>query len=351
MPLSAVLFFLSLHAFGCRTPLDSSEPDEIDPLSGPCGPRPVTSVLLGAEGLGWVGCAGGGVHRTLDAGASFEPMHASDRLEVRQLVFDEQGLLLACGQDLASPGPDTLLLRYSAEAGWERLLSNGDRGLQGPCGRVAVDGAGALVVSSAGEPGLALRAPDDTTWQRPSGWWQGEIGESPILYDLVQARGALYGVGADLISPPVFVAPAWRTRLLPLVGTTVDPDLDGELWALATPDDGETWLVAGRAWPADDWSRGVLYRSADGGSDWRSMALPPSAGWVRDLAYSPDGRCGVAVGHRRGDQGGFVLVRSGKSFDWREVDVILPPLRTVAVVDGGFVVGGSQGFLGRGWCE
>ncbi len=338
----STLALLSL-AFGCAPTPDSSDRDLLEPLQGPCHRHAVTSLLLEDDGLGWVGCGGGGgVHRTRDAGASFEAMHASERLEVRHLAWDASARPLVCGRDASSPGPDRLLLRYAGDQqGWQRLLSKGDAGLEGPCGRVAAASDGALTVTSVAQPGLAHRAPDAERWHPSKG--------APILYDMVEVQGAIHAVGADLVSPPVFLAPLWRSRSLGLASTTVDPELDGELWTLATPDDGQTWFVGGRELLGDAELEAVLYRSKDAGRSWQAIWLPPGLGWVRDLAFSPDGHCGVAVGHAQRDDRGFVLIRG--ELGWHELDTELPPLRTVDILDGGFVVGGEDGTLARGLCS
>jgi hypothetical protein len=141
-----------------------------------------------------------------------------------------------------------------------------------------------------------------------------------------------------------------KERCLPLKPVPVDPYLVGELWTLATPDGGESWLVGGRDLGGEPASRAVVFRSPDGGSTWRALSLPGGLGWLRQMAFSEDGFCGVAVGE--GDRGGgFVLLSRNGGRSWRALDGSFPPLRAVAVLGEGFLVGGDQGFLGRGWCD
>ena len=137
---TVLLFLLPTACADAADPLgDSSGSGLVQPLAPPCGDLPVTALLVGPDGLAWAGCSHGrGVFRTTDAGASFEPMHASPRLVVNQLVADARGRTLLCGRDLASPGRDAQLLRYESPRGW-RTLRSSSRQDAASCERVAAD--------------------------------------------------------------------------------------------------------------------------------------------------------------------------------------------------------------------
>ena len=348
MSFALVVSFL----LACANPsIEDSQPGEIvEPLTAACGHQPVRALLALPAGEAWVGCGDGGVLRTLDAGESFEPMHASRQLQVNALALDGDGALLVCGRDLASRGVDALLLRFTERRGWESLLAGASR-TDDACALLAVDSQGGLALSDTRGDALLLRAADAQAWQQPPGWWLGAPSQAPRVWDLQSGGGCWFGLGADLVSPPVFLRPASTQRCLPLRAVAVDPGLAGELWTLASPDDGEHWLAGGRELRDEAESAGVLYRSSPGGERWRPVPLPLGLGWVRDLDFSPSGACGVAVGSRtRPEEGGFVLVSQDGGRSWQEIDAQLPPLRVVSVLEQGFLVGGELGFVGRGRC-
>jgi len=346
---------LSLLA-GCAVPShdlgDSWSTSLLEPLAGPCDQGAVVALALDADGAGWVGCEGSGaLFRTQDAGGAYRPMHSSLRLEVNQLGWDHRGRMLLCGRDYASPGPDVLLTRWSEGEGWTPLLRTGDDG-PSSCGRVAVDARGGLAVLGGDGGGLGLRAVGGADWLQPPVSWMGLPTIAPRLYAVSGDAPCWHALGADLTSPPVFLRPSSGSRCFPLEPVTVDAELVGELWTMASPDQGQTWLVGGRDLGDEPYSQAVIYRSPDGGLTWRALPLPAELGWLRRLAFSDDGRCGVGVGERSAEEpGGFVIVTEDQGRSWRSLDVDVPPLGVVEVGSEGFVVGGDDGYLGRGWCD
>jgi hypothetical protein len=349
-PIALVLFLLTACAEVSDPLADSTWPSPVEPLARPCGELPVSALLAGPEGRAWLGCAHGrGVFRTTDAGVSFEPMHASPRLVVNQLVADADGQPLLCGRDLASPGRDAQLLRFHPDRGW-RTLRSSPRDSAASCDRVAVGLDGGLALLESRGAGVSLHAADGQAWLEPTTWYAGSDPE-PRLWDLAAGGGCWHALGADLTGPPRFLLPAGSERCLPLRDVEVDPELIGELWTVASPDDGASWLAGGRDLGEEPHSRAVLYRSLDGGEGWHALHLPGGLGWVRDLDFSASGTCGVAVGQRGGrDAGGFLLLSHDGGATWWELEAELPSLRVVSVLEQGFVVGGEGGFVGRGWC-
>lgn len=323
---------------------DSALADPLDAVPTPCGRAAVAALALAADGRGWLAC-GAALFATSDAGASFVSDAPAPGAEVAALLLEPDGALLACGREPRGPG---LLWRRGPSGGWTRELAAGDVAGLRVCGSVARAADGALAVTGPRQAVLALRATPGAPWRQPGGWWEG--GEPPRLFDLGGSDAGWAAVGAGLVGPPTFLASRSAAEPLPLLPQVPAADLVGELWALASPDGGATWIAGGRELGEED-VRAVLLRSDDRGARWRRLALPEGPGWVRDLAFGPDGRCGVAVGQRAWRaEGGFVLVSADGGERWVEVDAALADLRAAAVLDGGFVVGGADGTLARGWC-
>jgi hypothetical protein len=329
---------------------DTASAGSLQPLGSPCGSAPVTAVLALEHGRAWVGCgADGGVFRTLDAGGRFEAMHASGRLAVNALASDGLQRVLLCGRDFDAEPRDPLLLRWSSDEGW-RALATATSGAPQACARVEGGSPRSHALLGSSGQRLSLESEPAEVWVDAATWWASPEG-APFLYDLALDDGCAVAVGATVTDPPVFLRPVDGEACLPLEAVTVDPDLVGELWALASPDGGQSWVAAGRSLEREPHSRAVLHRSPDGGDSWRGVRLPPDLAWVRDVAFSSSGACGVAVGERAGPAGGgFVLVSPDQGWTWRELEGDLPSLRVVSVMDDGFLVGGEQGFVGMGWC-
>jgi hypothetical protein len=339
MLLAPFLFLLT----ACSPDLyDSGSASPIERLDLACGTAAVTAVALSPHGRGWVAC-GEKLLATTDAGRSFAPDAPAPGARIGRLLLDPDGSLLACGRELDGPG----LLWIRPHGDWTLLLEESEVAGLGPCEQVVRTPDGRLAVSGASSVGLALQG-SDGAWHQPEVWVAAPT--PPRVYDLVGSAGGLAAVGADLVGPPAFLASASPQQPLPLVPTVPDPALAGELWSLATPDEGATWLAGGRDLGDDDAPSAVLLRSADHGATWRPVPLPPGLGWVRTLAFAPDGRCGLAAGQRQARaEGGFLLVSCDHWASWAEVLVSAPPLRAAAALDEGFLVGGEGGYLGKGW--
>lgn len=354
MPRFSVLFLVSLVACASpgADPGDSRSPGPLEPMDSPCTDGAVVALALDAAGSGWVGCEAGEIlFRTTDAGEAFRPVHTSLHLEVNQLAWDNRDRLLLCGRDYASPGPDVLITRFSEDQGWMPLLRADQQGASA-CSQLALDGHGGMAMLGDDGALLSLRAADGDAWLQPSVSWMARPALAPRVYAIQGGNSCWYGVGADLTSPPVFLRPADGRRCSPLEAVSVDPDLVGELWALASPDGGDTWVVGGRALGAEAPNQAVLYRTPNGGESWRALPLPTGLGRLHQLAFSDDGSCGVGVGGRDTEgAGGFVIVSGDQGRSWRALDVQVPELWVAVVRDDGFVVGGDDGFLGRGWCD
>ncbi|MFH1465663.1 MAG: hypothetical protein ABIO70_14855 [Pseudomonadota bacterium] len=339
MPL-ALLLFLPLACV--PTPRDSGLAAPLEPLALPCGDAAVTAIAAASGGRGWVAC-GDGLLATDDAGRSFAVDAPAARVEINRLHIEPDGALLACGADPESAG---LLWRQPRAGGWELLLDTADAGDLGACERVARTPGGGLAVSGAAAPGLVLRGRDGA-WRRPSRWVEGP---EPRIYDLLGTAGGWAALGAGLVGPPSFLVSASASEPLPLAVVLPEPDFVGELWALGTPDGGATWVAGGRDLGDDEGPTAVLLRSDDGGATWGRAPLPVGLGWIRALVFSSDRGCGVAVGQRQvRDEGGFLLVSCDAGASWAEVAAVLPPLRAAAALDEGFLAGGEDGYLGRGW--
>ncbi len=343
--MSAILLLLA--ACGSPVPFDSQPFGSIEPLDSPCGEQPVDALLALEGGRAWVGCDGG-VFRTSDAGGGFEPMLASPRLEVHHLGLDVRGRVLLCGRDLAGPGPDDLLLRFRPQGGWTSLLAGDD----GACTELAVRTDGALAVVGEHDMGLQVLPPGSSEWHTVQRWWLDPHHGPQRVFGLSSDGGCWHGLGADLTSPPAFLMPAGGGRCLPLRGVTVDPFLVGELWTLASPDGGDSWVAGGRDLGDEPHSRAALYRSPDGGSLWRALETPRGVAWIRDLDFSSSGSCGVAVGSLAPlGRGGVVLISLDQGRSWQRLAADVPELSVVSVLEDGFLVGGEQGFVGKGRCD
>ena len=337
-------------ASACRGALDDSTATlDAEVLAGPCGTRQVAALALAEGGEGWVGCAGGGLLHTRDAGRSFQPERGAERLDPVQLLLQEDGHLLACGRDRTRGREGALLLARSPGGAWRTLLAAGEIPGLDACRRAAPGPDGALAVAGLSLPGLALLREEGERWRLPSGWWAGAAA-APRLYDLAAVEHGWFAVGAGLVDVPIFLGPS-GPEPLPLQGTAPEPGLVGDLWALASPDSGDTWLAGGRSLADERGAEAVLLRSPDAGRSWERVGLPPGLGWVRDLAFSRSGRCGLVIGQRDpADEGGFALVSSDGGGSWLELEGPLPGMHVAAVLEEGFLLGGDGGLLARGPC-
>jgi hypothetical protein len=339
-----MLLLLPLLLLACAPlPHDSGLSAPIERLVPPCAGAALTAIALAPHGRGWVAC-GERLLGTADAGRSFEVDSPTPRARIARLLPEPDGGLLACGED---PERGGRLWRRARGGGWDPLLGRDDGDGLGACAQVARMPQGPIAVCGAASPGLAVGG-GGSAWHLPVGWVEGS--EPPHVYDLVGTANGWAALGAGLTGPPSFLASVSSAATLPLIAAVPDLGLEGELWALATPDGGGIWVAGGRDPGGDDGPFAVLLRSTDRGVTWRPAALPSGLGWLRAIAFAPDGHCGVAVGQRaaRGE-GGFAVVSCDAGATWAEIPAALPSLGAAAALDAGFLVGGEGGYLGRGW--
>ncbi|MCK6507036.1 hypothetical protein L6R53_27290 [Myxococcota bacterium] len=339
------------------TPLLVDLPDPCDGAGTPY------AMLFTDEEQGWVGCGSGmGLWRSEDGGESFTAGHPSADLYVFDLVAEPDGALLVCGHDY-DVGDGALLYRLRGGA-WQELLRYGNNATDpaavymSNCGAVGSLGDGRLVVASNTAGDITVSEDDGLRWIKEERYWEEAnlAGGYSYYYvmDILTAGGAWYGAGSQISEPPVFygqsTAPdaAWWNR----AAHVIDAEIDGEVWALSSPDDGATWLAGGRDQGATSRASGFLYRSTDGGQTWSGGELGGSLDIVHDLAFAEDGLHGVAVGHRYppSSLGGFVIVTFDGGRSWTEVDEEVPILQSAAARGDRFWVAGDA-FLASGSFE
>ena len=242
----------------------------------------------------------------------------------------------------------TALLRYgnNSDDSGAVYMSN--------CGAMAATPDGRLMVASLTAGDITWSEDDGQTWQKEERYWEDadlDPGGYSYYYMLNMAAtsdGTIFGAGSQITEPPVFFSPSrhadgdWTN----FAANIVDDGIIGEVFSMATPDDGMTWLVGGRDQGATSQASGFIYRSTDGGETWASMALPEGTDIVHDIAV--DGDLGVAVGHRYPTtQGGFILITRDGGQTWTEVESDAPILQSAAISDGRWWAAGDA-WLGRG---
>lgn len=344
---------------------DSGTPDATDyqELGDPCGGTTPYAMYFEDADAGWVGCGDGmGLWRTEDAGDSFSAGHPSTGtgdLYVNQVVPDPAGGVLVCGHDYAQD-PGVFLYRYR-DGDWTALLSYGSNNndpawtQMANCGVVAAAGDGTMLVASDTVGDMSRSTDHGVTWTTEYRYWEDanlDDGGYSYFYmlNLVAAGGAYYGAGSRIVEPPVFYGPSqhadgdWYN-----FHATEIADLQGEVWALATPDDGVTWFAGGRDQARSSSASGFLFRSDDGGATWTDVSLGGTVDIMHDLEFAEDGLHGVAVGHRYppSSQGGFVATTDDGGQTWVERAEDVPPLYTAAIVGDTFWVAGDA-YLARG---
>lgn len=328
-----------------------------DPCDGQGTPE---AMVFPIAGDGWIGCGNGmGLWRSADGGESWTRGHPSADLYVFSLAFSADGALLACGHDYEYSAQDALLYRLDG-AEWTALLRYGDNrsdpaaAYLSNCGAVAARGDGTLLVASNTSGDMSWSYDDGATWSAAERYWE-DTNLDPggyaayTMLNLKAAGGAYYGAGSTITAPPTFYTPTLHADgdFMNFHAWTVTDRVVGEVWAMATPDDGATWFVGGRDQGATRRSSGFLYASTDGGQSWSGGGLPEGLDVVHDLAFSPDGRHGVAVGHRYPtSDGGFVLLSEDGGQSWTELPVSLPLLQSAAADDERFWVAGDA-FVAR----
>lgn len=324
-----------------------------DPCNGEGTPY---DMLFDTEDEGYLGCGNGvGLWHTSDGGERWERAHPSGDLFVFDLDRDARGRLLVCGHDYEGVDDGTLLSVQEGDT-FLPLLSYGNNSSDdrtaylSNCGAVEAIGDRLVVASNTG-PDLSTSEDGGATWTKESRTWEAEnyAGERAVytLISMTQAGGQLYGGGSVINEPPVFFGPdAAHPDALPSLAATVISDrVEGEVWAMASPDGGSTWLVGGRDQSRSSSASGFLYRSTDRGETWTAITLGDGLDIVHGLAFSADGQRGLAVGHRYPiSQGGFVLLTEDGGQTWTELEADLPLLQTVTVKGDRWYIAGDAYF-------
>lgn len=307
----------------------------------------------------YVGCGNGaGLHATTDGGATFRRLDRGD-MYVFQIAADADGLLV-CGHDYAS-ADSTLLYRY--DGALRSLLRYGNNATDpgavffSNCGAVASDGAGRLMAASNTAGDITWSDDGGVTWAKEERYWEDANLEPDgyayyYMLGLLAAGGDFFGAGSRIVEPPVLFGPSTHAE-----GTwanfhawVVDPGIAGEVWAMATPDDGATIFVGGRDQMATSVASGFLYRTDDRGQTWERIPLPDTLDILQEISFAPDGRHGVAVGSRYPiSYGGYVLTTADGGATWTEQPFEVPPLQTAHATDDGWWVAGDYYLASAAW--
>lgn len=332
-------------------------------LSNPCGSKGVPYGLYFRDRKqGWVGCGdGAGLFATTDGGATFTRAHPSDNLYVFHILDDAQGRLLVCGHDYEPVQGDVLLYRQDP-TGWTPLLwftnKPSDRGgvVMSNCGRVAPMADGTIVVASNTIGDISYTKDDGKTWTKAERYWE-EANLVPKGYgahqlmELQAIDGRLYGSGSTMHEPPLLYTPshAPNAQFFNMKKHVADSGTMGEAWSMGSPDGGKTWVIGGRDERLSRQASGFLFRTTDQGETWAPATVDTAIDSVLDIAFSADGKLGVAVGHRYppASRGGFVLISEDGGATWKSQDVQVAPLQSVVVVGQEFWVAGDN-YLGHG---
>jgi hypothetical protein len=330
-----------------------------DPCSG--GTPYAISFVNALSGL--VGCGSGmGLWSTSDGGDSFTyafPSANEGRFYVNEIVRDGDDTLV-CGHDY-STDPGTFLYRYR-DGSWTNLLWYGSNNNDpawaqlANCGAVASDGDGHLIVASDTSGDITWSDDDGATWSQEFRYWEDDnLRDDGYAYyymlNLTAVDGfGFAGAGSRIVEPPVFYKQStlegadWHT-----FDAIQIAELQGEVWALGTPDGGHTWFAGGRDQAASSVASGFLFRSTDGGDSWEDVSLGGTVDIMHDIAFDEDGLHGVAVGHRYppGSLGGFVALTEDGGDTWTLRDEDVPPLYAAGISGETFWVS-AEGYLARG---
>jgi len=307
-----------------------------------------------------VGCSNGaGLWHSTDGGDTFAKAHPSNDLYVFDLKRSRDGDLLVCGHDYEADG--VLLYRGQPGGSWDPVLSYGNNAADlraaylSNCGAVAEGREGQLVVASLTAGDITWTEDGGNSWAKEFRYWEDDNLEPDgyafhYLFHLYGIDGEIYGAGSQITEPPVFFQPSphadadWWT----LDSITIDNGVDGEVWALGTPDEGGTWVAGGRDQSASAQASGFLYWSGDAGETWDALELPSGTDIVRGVAFADNGLNGIAIGHKYPtSEGGFALVTSNGGQSWTPLDEDLPLLESVAVFGDTYWLAGDA-WLSRG---
>lgn len=346
---------------------DSGDPDTNDPdepsrvltlLEDPClGAGTPYGLLFRSNSEGFVGCGSGqGLWRTTDSGDVFTRAHPSGDLHVFSLSLDAWERVLVCGRDYEG-GKGMVFLEDGSS--WKRLLKYGTD--PDAPQEAAISNCGAAVGLSDGRMLVASLTVGDLLWSTDSGeswspeeryWEDANLSGGYSYYYMLSMRAladdTIIGAGSQITEPPVLFGPSTDPQggWMNFHAHIVNPDIIGEVWAMDTPDDGQTWFVGGRDQGATSRASGYLSRSADGGATWAHLPLGEQIDVLHDIAF--DGNNGVAVGHRYPlSNGGFVLITTDGGASWRELGEDVPLLQSADVVGDTFWIAGDA-FLARG---
>jgi hypothetical protein len=350
------------------SPVDSDipEPDpyQLAELSDPCGGAGTPYAMYFEDSLtGWVGCGNGiGLYKSFDGGESFEDGHFSTwtgDLYILEITPDPSGGLLFCGHDYSYAS--TLIYRYK-DGEWSDLLHYGANWNDptstqfSNCGVVAAAGDDTILTASNTIGDISWSQNNGQTWTAEERYWEDANlypnGYSAYqMLNLLSAGGKYYGAGSVINEPPVFLGPSQHPdgQWYNFHATIIDPTAIGEIWALATPDDGTTFFAGGRDQRYSDRASGFFYQSQDGGQSWSKVELAEELDIMHDIEFAADGLHGIAVGHRYppASLGGYILLTEDGGVSWMVLETEVPPLYTAAIVDTSWWVAGD-GFLMRG---
>ena len=355
---------------------DTSNDDEDDnvvketvELDDPCNGATAYSIHTHSDEL-WVGCGlREGLHKSSDDGVTFSDGHPSggdtsdsDALYVFDLKTSSTGDLLVCGhlypQESSEPQP--LVMRY-ADSAWETLLIYGNNSADSGavymsnCGQIAEHPNGGLFVMSQTSADMTYSSDSGTSWSKEDRYFEEiNLTAGPQAYQLQRLTSTsrdIFASGYNIAQPPTFFTPstAEGASWFNLKAKTIDTEVEGEGWAMATPNDGSTWFVGGRNQGAGAFASAFFYRSSDNGTTWTSISMPEDIDIIRDISFSSDGQYGVAVGDKYPQsKGGFVLVTSDSGMTWAAIADALPYDLWSAEVKGPYWFVGGNGSLHRG---
>lgn len=355
---------------------DTSNDDEEDnvvretvELDDPCDGATAYSIHTHDSEL-WVGCGlREGLHKSSDDGVSFNDGHPSggntndsDALYVFDLKTSSTGDLLVCGhlypQESSEPQP--LVMRY-ADSAWETLLIYGNNSANpgavymSNCGQIEEHPNGGLFVMSQTSADMTYSTDSGANWSKEDRYFEEiNLTAGPQAYQLQRLASTSEGIfasGYNIAQPPTFFRPSTAdgASWFNLKANTIDTEVEGEGWAMATPDDGDTWFVGGRNQGAGAFASAFFYRSSDDGATWTAISVAEDIDIIRDISFSSDGQYGIAVGDKYPESaGGFALITSDSGATWTAIEDELPYDLWSAEVKGPYWFVGGNGSLHRG---
>ena len=353
---------------------DSSNDDdnvvrETVELDDPCNGATAYSIHTHDEEL-WVGCGlREGLHKSSDDGVTFSDGHpsggntsTSDALYVFDMKTSSSGDLLVCGhlypQESSEPQP--LVMRY-ADSNWETLLIYGNNSsnpgavYMSNCGQIEEHPNGGLFVMSQTSADMTYSTDSGANWSKEDRYFEEiNLTAGPQAYQLQRLASTSDGIfasGYNIAQPPTFFTPSTAdgASWFNLKANTIDTEVEGEGWAMATPDDGDTWFVGGRNQGAGAFASAFFYRSSDDGVTWTAISLPEDIDIIRDISFSSDGQYGIAVGDKYPESaGGFALITSDSGVTWTAIEDELPYDLWSTEVKGPYWFVGGNGSLHRG---